>query len=78
MNRMRIRILNQNDVVQLVNALNTWTDKFILESEDGMYRVNAKSVLGVFYFTTEHPLDTYLVNLTSGGYYPDGAKCFQF
>jgi len=78
MNRMRIRILNQNDVVQLVNALNTWTDKFILESEDGMYRVNAKSVLGVIYFTTEHALDTYLVNLTSGGYYPDGAKCFQF
>ena len=45
MGRLRIRILNQNDVVTLVNALNTWTDKFILESEDGMYRVNAKSVL---------------------------------
>ena len=34
MDRLRIRILSQNDVVSLVNSLNTWTDKFILESED--------------------------------------------
>lgn len=78
MGRLRIRILSQNDVVTLVNSLNTWVDKFILESEDGTYRVNAKSVLGVLYFVSEHPMDTYLVNMTSGGYYPDGAKRFQF
>lgn len=78
MNRLRIRILSQNDVVSLVNSLNTWTDKFILESEDGTYRVNAKSVLGVLYFVSEHPMDTYLVNMTSGGYYPDGAMRFRF
>lgn len=78
MNRLRIRILSQNDVVSLVNSLNTWTDKFILESEDGTYRVNAKSVLGVLYFVSEHPMDTYLVNMTSGGYYPNGAMRFRF
>jgi len=78
MDRLRIRILSQNDVVSLVNSLNTWTDKFILESEDGTYRVNAKSVLGVLYFVSEHPMDTYLINMTSGGYYPDGAMRFRF
>lgn len=77
MERLRLRILSQDDAVKLVNALNTWTDRFVLESIDGTYRVNAKSILGVLYFATERPSGIYLVNLTSAGYYPDGAMDFR-
>ena len=76
-NRLHIRIFNQDHVAEFVSALNLWTDKFILESEDGMYRVNAKSVIGVLYFSSQHNADTYLVNLTSAGYYPDGVMKFR-
>ena len=79
MGRLRIHISNQHDAVELINALNTWTDKFILETDDAIYRVDAKSILGVLYLVSEHRNhEIYLVNLTSSGYYPDGAKCFQY
>ncbi len=77
MERLRLRILSQDDAVKLVNSLNTWTDKFVLESIDGTYRVNAKSILGVLYFATERPSDIYIINLTSAGYYPEGVMNFR-
>ena len=77
MDRLHVRLYNQNHAAEFVSALNTWEDKFILESEDGMYRVNAKSIMGLLYFATEHNADMYLVNLTSNGYYPEGVMKFR-
>jgi len=77
MNRLHIRLYNQNHAAEFVSALNNWTDRFILENEDGLYRVNAKSIIGVLYFCADHNADCYLVNLTSAGYYPDGVMKFR-
>lgn len=65
--RAHIRLMTNQDAVEFVSILNRdgTANKYSLESFDGSRRVEARSLLGVLYFTTEHNEDTYLVNETN-------------
>lgn len=75
--KIKLRLRNQNEVADLTNILSQWIDTFVLETNDGMYRVNAKSIFGVLYFTSDHINDIYLINLSSKGYYPESVNKFR-
>ena len=66
--RAHIRLMTNQDAVDFVSILNSdgTAIKYSLENFDGTRRVEARSLLGVLYFTTEHNDDTYLVNDTNG------------
>ena len=63
-NRAKIRLITNQDAIDFVSTINSdgTVNKFSLENFDRSYRVNARSLLGVLYFITEHGDDTYLVN----------------
>lgn len=65
--RAHIRLMTNKDAIEFVSILNSdgTTIKYSLENFDGTRRVDARSLLGVLYFTTEHNDDTYLVNDTN-------------
>lgn len=82
-NRARIRLVTNQDAVEFVSTLNTdgTATRYSLENFDGKYRVNARSLLGVLYFVTEHNDDTFFVNDEGGDipnfvdkYRPTGSK----
>ena len=77
--RAHIRCNGPQETAQLVSLLNTdgTTNKYILETADSAYRVNARSFLGAVYFTTEHADDTWLVNTDNDGWYPTGIDNFR-
>lgn len=70
-NRAKIRLITNQDAVDFVSTVNSdgTATKYSLENFDRTYRVNARSLLGVLYFTTEHGEDTYFVN-DDGGQIP--------
>lgn len=67
-NRAKIRLITNQDAVDFVSTINSdgTATKYSLENFDRSYRVNARSLLGVLYFITEHGDDTYLVNDNNG------------
>lgn len=77
-NRARIRLLTNQEAIDFVSAINSdgTATKYALENFDRTYRVNARSLLGVLYFTTEHNEDTYLVN-DDGGTIPTSIDKFR-
>lgn len=77
--RAHIRLDTNTDAVDLVQHLNAdgTTDKYVLESEKKESRVDARSLLGVLYFISEHHEDTYLVNTTTDGHYPRNIDKFR-
>jgi hypothetical protein len=66
--RMHIRLLTNEEAAKFVSILNRdgSTIRWTLENADGHYRANARSLIGVLYFATEHNDDTFLVNDTDG------------
>ena len=78
--RAHIRLFTQSQAVEFVSLLNAdgTADKYILETGDTEYCVDARSLLGVLYFMTDHSDDTYLVNKTHDGVYPGGITNFRF
>lgn len=77
--RAHIQILTNQEAIQFVSALNSdgSTTRYTLESFDGQHRVNARSLLGVLYFSTEYADDTYLVNETHNGEFPSWIDQFR-
>lgn len=77
--RTHIRLITQTDAANFVSILNGdgTTDRFVLETADGKVRVNARSLLGVLYFVSEHNKETYLVNETSDGVIPGGIDQYR-
>lgn len=70
--RARIRLetsANVNDFVRELNSDGT-INKYTIENEDGTYRVNARSYLGVLYASAEFKGILYLVNETSNDPFP--------
>ena len=59
--RAKIRLMSQIDAAAFVSLLNSdgTADKYVLETSEGDFKVNARSLMGVLYFTTEHNEDTY-------------------
>lgn len=78
--RMHIRLITSADAAEFVSILNRdgSTIRWTLENSDGAYRTNARSLIGVLYFSTEHANDTYLVNDTDGSAnFPSGLDQFR-
>lgn len=77
--RAHIRISTNEEAARLVSLLNSdgTADKLCIEDKNGLYRVEARSLLGVLYFVAEHNNDTYLVNLTNDGIFPNGIDQFR-
>ena len=77
--RAHLHLLSASDCEKFVRLLNgdSTTNKYILETADGGYRVSARSFLGVAYFAAEHYDETYLVNMTEDGVYPNGIDDFR-
>lgn len=77
--RTHIRLITQTDAANFVSILNSdgTTNRFVLETADGKVRVNARSLLGVLYFVSEHNKETYLVNETSDGVIPSGIDQYR-
>lgn len=77
-NRAKIRLITNQDAVDFVSTVNSdgTATKYSLENFDRTYRVNARSLLGVLYFTTEHGEDTYFVN-DDGGQIPSSIDKFR-
>lgn len=65
--RTHIRLTTQQEAIEFISELNKdgSVNKYVLENFDGSERVNARSLLGVLYFTVEHNNDTYFVNMTN-------------
>lgn len=70
--RAHIRFNTPISVDKFVRALNSdgTTDKYTIENEDRDYKVNARSLLGVIYMSTEFNDNTYIVNETQDGFFP--------
>ena len=66
--RAKIRLVTNQDAIDFVRTLNSdgTAIKYVLENFDRNYRVNARSLLGVLYFITEHGDDTFFVNDDTG------------
>ena len=68
--RARIRLNNQTDVINFIQELTKFEDRYTIENMSGDHRVNAKSVIGVMYTMCDFPDDMYLVNDSHDGYIP--------
>lgn len=63
--RACIRLDSQTDIVKMTQILSHYPEKFAVENFDGKLRVNAKSLLGVCYATSEFG-QLFLVNDDGG------------
>ena len=68
--RAHIRLNNQTDVLDFVQEVSKYDDKFSIENGDRSHRVNAKSVIGVMYTMADFSDEMYLVNDTHDGNSP--------
>lgn len=69
--RAEIVIDKTNDVIDLVKALATESDKYTLENFDSTLIVDAKSYLGMLYASADFNGPLYLVNKTNDGFFPN-------
>lgn len=77
--RAQILLTGESSVIEFVTLLNQSmpTDKFVLEDESGLLRVNPRSVMGILYALADFKDKMYLVNLTNNGVYPVGFDKFR-
>lgn len=68
--RAHIRLNNQQEVIDFIRQLNGHPDTFTIENRDGTRRIDAKSVLGVMYFTFDLQDEMFLVNESNDGMIP--------
>ncbi len=68
--RAHIRLMDQNQVIEFIQAISDFTDQYAIEDLSGRHRVNAKSVIGVMYTMLDFPDEQYLVNDTRFGVIP--------
>ena len=66
--RAKIHFANTKEITEFVCELNSdgTADKYVIENTESSHRVNARSLLGVIYMTTEYDDEMYLVNTTRG------------
>lgn len=74
--RAHIRFTTTKDALNFIAALNT-LDTYVLEDDTGKHRVDARSLLGALYFSTEHGDHMYLVNETNDGHFPGGIDQYR-
>lgn len=75
--RAHIRLTNQSQVIAFVQLLSNHPDTFSIENGESTRRIDAKSVLGVMYFTFDLQDEMYLVNETNDGLIPSFVDQFR-
>lgn len=75
-NRARLSLKSGEDAYALVELLRGMEDAFSIESQTGLRRVNAKSILGVLYMMLEYLDGMYLVNDSHSGQIPPSLNGF--
>lgn len=77
--RAQIYLTGDTDVTEFVTVVNTKspTDKYVIENEDGSFKANARSIMGVLYATRDFQDNMFLVNLTNDGVFPSGIDRFR-
>lgn len=77
--RAHVRLNTVAEATSFVAALNAdgTPDRYILENFNGIHRVNARSLLGVIYATTEFNDNTFLVNETTNGRFPSSIDKYR-
>ena len=73
---MKIFLATKEAVKAFLSVMNAEPDTYYIESEDHNCRVNAKSMMGVLYATTECGYSFWLVNATHAGWYPNSVNSF--
>ena len=70
--RAHIRIDGAEQAAEFVGKMNSdgTVNKYYIENEDGTNRVNARSLTGVIYASTEFASNMYIVNDTVDGEFP--------
>lgn len=75
----KIRLETSKDVVNFVSTVNAdgTIVRYTITNEDGSYRVNARSYLGVLYASAEFGGILYLVNETNENEFPNWVNSFR-
>lgn len=73
MERIKIKIQSLDQIMDFVNKIKNCNQDFeyIVEDNTGMHCVSAKSYLGMLYAYWEFGEETYFVNKTVDGIFPD-------
>lgn len=74
---MKLCLATREAVSAFIAVMNTANDDFILEDEKGKVRVDAKSMLGVVYATSESGPLFFLTNVSGHDDYPNGVQQFR-
>jgi len=77
--RARIRLDTTKEVALFVQSMNSdgSLNRFIVEDNDGLQRVNARSFLGMIYASAEFGDYLYLINETEDGVFPSFVDQFR-
>lgn len=75
--RAHIRLTSQAEVMSFVQQLTSCPDRFSIESRDATRCIDAKSILGVMYFTFDLQDEMFLVNETNDGVIPSFVDQFR-
>lgn len=74
--RAEFTLNNQSEVLNFISVMTKVDDRFIVEDKSGNERVNARSILGLLYASTEFD-KMYLVNETHNGTFPAAFDTFR-
>ena len=75
--RAKVKLITQNDAIDFIKALcDGKSDFYDLENFDGSQRVNARSILGMLYASSEFD-SLFLVNTTTDGRFPASINRFR-
>lgn len=68
--RAHIALDTQPIILDFLRLMGEETDSYVVENEDGSYRASARSILGLMYMATEHPMELFVRNMTHDGEFP--------
>lgn len=74
---MKLCLATREAVAAFISVMGSTNDDYILEDEKGKVRVDAKSMLGVMYATSESGPLFFLTNTSGHDAYPTGVDQFR-
>ena len=75
--RAHIALDTQPIILNFLKLMGEEADSYVIENEDGSYRANARSILGLMYMATEHPREMFVRNMTNDGSFPSWLDSFR-
>ena len=75
--RAHIALDTQPIILNFLSLIGEEPDSYVIENEDGSYRANANSILGLMYMATEHPRELFIRNTVNDGSFPSWLDSFR-